>query len=170
MSHSPTADVNETASQGRADRLFAAYGVCHQNPINKTIHWICVPTIVVTLLGMMWDIPFPQALSATVPWLNWAIVFMATSMLFYLWMSPAIAIGMGLAMIPVIALLTFYESLNISPVWVASLVIFVLAWIGQFIGHKIEGAKPAFFDDLKFLLVGPAWLLGFIYRRLGIPY
>ena len=48
--------------------------------------------------------------------------------------------------------------------------VFVVAWIGQFIGHKIEGKKPSFFEDLKFLLVGPAWLLGFVYRRLGIPY
>jgi uncharacterized membrane protein YGL010W len=48
--------------------------------------------------------------------------------------------------------------------------VFVLAWIGQFVGHMIEGRKPSFFEDVKFLLVGPAWLLGFIYRRAGIPY
>lgn len=48
--------------------------------------------------------------------------------------------------------------------------IFVLAWIGQFIGHKIEGAKPSFFKDLQFLLMGPAWLLSFLYDRLGIRY
>ncbi len=170
MSHSPTAVTSDAASTSRADALFNAYGVCHQNATNKLIHWVCVPLIVLSLLGLMWDIPFPQTLSASAPWLNWAIVFMGVSMFFYLWMSPAIALGMGLAMIPVIALLTFFESVNIGPVWVASLMVFILAWIGQFIGHKIEGAKPAFFDDLKFLLVGPAWLLGFIYRKLGIPY
>jgi len=51
-----------------------------------------------------------------------------------------------------------------------AIVVFVVAWIGQFIGHKIEGRKPSFFEDLKFLLVGPAWLLSFVYRRLGIAY
>jgi uncharacterized membrane protein YGL010W len=49
-------------------------------------------------------------------------------------------------------------------------VVFLLSWVGQFVGHRIEGRKPSFFDDLKFLLVGPAWLLGFIYRRAGIRY
>ena len=34
----------------------------------------------------------------------------------------------------------------------------MIAWIGQFIGHKIEGAKPSFFEDLQFLLIGPAWV------------
>ena len=48
--------------------------------------------------------------------------------------------------------------------------IFVLAWIGQFIGHKIEGEKPSFFEDLQFLLIGPDWLLGAIYQKLGIRY
>ena len=48
--------------------------------------------------------------------------------------------------------------------------IFVLAWIGQFAGHKIEGEKPSFFEDLQFLLIGPAWLLSFIYNKIGIKY
>ena len=49
-------------------------------------------------------------------------------------------------------------------------VVFVLAWVGQFIGHLIEGRKPSFFEDVKFLLVGPAWLLASVYRRAGIRY
>ena len=48
--------------------------------------------------------------------------------------------------------------------------IFVIAWIGQFIGHKIEGKKPSFLEDLQFLMVGPAWLLSFIYKKVGIKY
>jgi uncharacterized membrane protein YGL010W len=57
-----------------------------------------------------------------------------------------------------------------SNVLAVAAVVFVLAWIGQFVGHLIEGRKPSFFEDIKFLLIGPAWLLGFIYRRAGIPY
>ena len=48
------------------------------------------------------------------------------------------------------------------------LLTFIVAWIGQFIGHKIEGKKPAFFKDLQFLLIGPVWLLSFIYNKLNI--
>lgn len=51
-----------------------------------------------------------------------------------------------------------------------SLFIFVVAWIGQFVGHKIEGAKPSFFEDIQFLLIGPAWLLSFVYDKIGVDY
>jgi uncharacterized membrane protein YGL010W len=52
--------------------------------------------------------------------------------------------------------------------WLVSIIIFVSAWIGQFIGHKIEGQKPSFMDDLQFLLIGPAWLMSFIYKKFGV--
>ena len=50
------------------------------------------------------------------------------------------------------------------------LLTFIIAWVGQFIGHKIEGQKPSFFEDLQFLLIGPAWLISFIYKKIGIKY
>jgi uncharacterized membrane protein YGL010W len=59
---------------------------------------------------------------------------------------------------------------QIAPLWLVSAIVFVVAWIGQFYGHKVEGKKPSFLKDIQFLLIGPAWLLHFIYRRLGIPY
>jgi uncharacterized membrane protein YGL010W len=57
-----------------------------------------------------------------------------------------------------------------TPLWILCAAIFVVAWIGQFIGHAIEGAKPSFFKDMQFLMIGPLWLMSFVYRRLGIPY
>ena len=90
------------------DRLFERYGEFHRNPTNKAIHWVCVPLIVWSLLGMLWAA------------------------------SPIIAC--------------------------------VAAWIGQFIGHVVERRKPAFAEDIRSLLVGPAWLLGFAYKRFGIAY
>ena len=39
------------------------------------------------------------------------------------------------------------------------LMIFVVAWIGQFDGHHIEGEKPSFAKDLQFLLIGPLWIV-----------
>ena len=70
----------------------------------------------------------------------------------------------------VIRALMAYERFATIPLWQTALVVFVLAWIGQFIGHSIEGKKPSFFQDVQFLLIGPIWLLGFVYRKLGIPY
>ena len=45
-----------------------------------------------------------------------------------------------------------------------------LAWIVQFYGHKIEGKKPSFLKDIQFLMIGPAWLMHFIYKKIGIAY
>jgi uncharacterized membrane protein YGL010W len=51
-----------------------------------------------------------------------------------------------------------------------SLAVFVVAWIVQFYGHKIEGKKPSFLKDVQFLMIGPAWLMHFIYKKIGIGY
>ena len=56
------------------------------------------------------------------------------------------------------------------PVWEISLFVFVIAWVGQFIGHVVEGKKPSFFKDIQFLMIGPIWLMSFIYKKLGISY
>ena len=88
------------------------------------------------------------------------------AVVFYTALSLPIAIGMlGVSGFMVLTLTVVTEHLLI-----VAIVVFAAAWIGQFIGHKIEGKKPSFFEDIKFLLIGPAWLLGFVYRRLGITY
>lgn len=138
------------------DSLFDKYGESHRNPVNKTIHWICVPLITFSLLGMLW---------AVTPWL--AIGFSLLSLIYYLRLSPMIAVGMLLLASGMLAVL---YSMPQAQVLSSCVAIFVLAWIGQFIGHKIEGKKPSFFEDVKFLLVGPIWLLGFVYRKSGIRY
>ena len=66
-----------------------------------------------------------------------------------------------------LALLSLLPEAAVLPL---SLAIFVLAWIGQFIGHKIEGKKPSFLDDLRFLLIGPLFVLSFLYRRLNLAW
>ncbi|MEG2033750.1 MAG: Mpo1-like protein, partial [Janthinobacterium sp.] len=77
------------------------------------------------------------------------------------------AAGMLLMLAIMLGLLLAMPALTILPV---SLGVFVLAWIGQFIGHQIEGKKPSFLDDLRFLLIGPLFVLGFLYRRLRLAY
>ncbi len=152
-----------------ADQWFDAYAVSHQNSTNKLIHWICVPAIYAVIMGLLWDIPVPAAI-AEVPLANFATLGAAVAMVFYFRMSFSIGLGMlaftGLSF----GLIAGYESLGLGGVWIPSLAIFVIAWIFQFIGHEIEGQKPSFFEDIQFLLVGPAWFLGHLYRRAGIAY
>ncbi len=145
------------------------YGESHQNPTNKAIHWVCVPLIVLSLLGVLWSVPVPQAFVDISPAMNWATLFMMASLVYYFIMSIPLALGMILVVALFGAALYGLAALPV-PLWITSLAIFVVAWIGQFIGHVIEGKKPSFFKDVQFLMIGPMWLLSFVYRRLGISY
>ena len=145
------------------------YGVSHQNPTNKKIHWVCVPVIMFTLLGLLSLVKFNMGGFK----INLAYIFIALAWLFYLRLSIKISIGMFV--ISALFLMGIYQLEQVIGLGNQRLLfiyvgIFVLAWIGQFIGHKIEGQKPSFFEDLQFLLIGPAWLLSFIYKKLGIKY
>ncbi len=152
-----------------ADQWFNEYGESHKNPINKFIHWIAVPTIFMTVVGLFWTIPSP-AFFENVPFLNWASLGLLFAVGFYLTVSIVIAIGMALFSALVIVFIAWFEQTGIMPVWQMSVGLFVIMWIFQFIGHAIEGKKPSFFKDVQFLLIGPAWLMGFIFRKLGIRY
>ncbi len=153
-----------------ADQWFQEYGESHQNPTNKTIHWICVPAITACVIAFLWDVPRPEFMQPY-PYLNWATITLALSTLFYLRLSLSLAVGMlAFSALIIMAIVSYYRVWPDTPVWQVALVVFVIAWIGQFIGHKIEGKKPSFFQDLQFLMIGPIWLLGFLYRKVGIPY
>lgn len=150
------------------------YGESHLNPINKAVHWICVPAIFFSLIGLLSLIPLPLpegTLHAdTRLWVHFGTALLVFGLLFFLRLSFNLALGVALVSglvlyaVRTVNLLAPQEALYIY------LGIFVVAWIGQFIGHKIEGKKPSFFKDVQFLLIGPAWLLHFIYRKLGISY
>ncbi|HYM41281.1 MAG TPA: Mpo1-like protein [Steroidobacteraceae bacterium] len=145
------------------------YGSSHQNPTNKLLHWLCVPPIVLSVMGFLWSLPVPAALVERFPWANWAILAAAAAIVYYLTLSPALAAGVTLAFAALLYLTHALAGLP-WPLWVTSLVIFIVAWIGQFVGHAIEGKRPSFFKDLQFLLIGPLWLLAAAYRRFSLPY
>jgi uncharacterized membrane protein YGL010W len=155
----------------KIDQLLSEYGESHQNATNKTIHWICVPLIFFSVVGMVASIPHDMlgSLSGGNPYVNWATVFLALTLIYYISLSLTLTLGMALFA----GFCLFMSDLVANtgtPLWASCLFIFVVAWIGQFYGHKVEGKKPSFFKDLQFLLIGPAWLMHFIYKRLGIPY
>lgn len=146
--------------------LLSEYGESHQNPTNKAVHWICVPVIFFTVVGLLYSVKLGVNLSPALP-LNLAMVAMVLTVLYYTRLSLSLAFGMTLFGLLCLWLCQIIESSGTS-LWQVSVALFVLAWIGQFWGHKIEGKKPSFFKDLQFLLIGPAWLMSFVYQRLGI--
>ncbi|HSN17415.1 MAG TPA: Mpo1-like protein [Gammaproteobacteria bacterium] len=145
------------------------YSVSHMNPTNKKIHWVCVPLIMLSVLGMLWSAPRPASFAGLSPYLNWATLLIALSLIYYLLLSARLAAGMLLVSGAMCLVLELLMRLPWPLLW-TSVAIFVGAWIGQFIGHKIEGRKPSFFKDLQFLLIGPVWLLADAYKRLGFAY
>jgi uncharacterized membrane protein YGL010W len=151
------------------DLYLDKYGESHQNKTNKMIHWLCVPAILFSLAGILMSIPFFMEKTWYV---NWAGIILALALIFYLRLSISMFIGFVLVSFLLLygnyaLLIAVGSSLNLFYI---SIAIFIIAWIGQFIGHKIEGKKPSFLDDVKYLLIGPAWLMHFIYKKVGIPY
>ncbi len=163
--------ANTTTTNTRAiDKLLAEYGESHQNATNKLIHWICVPTIMFSLLGMFYTIPFPGGVGL---FSNWAVVFVGLTLIYYLTLSIPMFVGFILVGGGMALGNHFLAEALVStaiPYIFVCLGIFVVAWIGQFVGHNIEGKKPSFIKDLQFLLVGPAWLMHFIFKKVGIKY
>lgn len=152
---------------------FDKYAEHHQNPVNKFIHWICVPSIFFSLIGLLSLISFDLG-SQEMPYylyhyMHAGSLLILFGLVFFSRLSIPITVGMAIISLAILKILTFMHGAGID-VALFSAVVFIVAWVGQFIGHKIEGAKPSFFDDLKFLLIGPAWLLSFIYKGLGIKY
>ena len=156
----------------KIDALLSEYGESHQNATNKTIHWICVPLIFFSIVGLFWSIPSSilQDLVSTSPFVNWATLLLALTLVYYITLSIPLFFGMLLVAAICSMAANYLSQAFTTPLWAICLTIFVLAWIGQFYGHKVEGKKPSFFKDLQFLLIGPAWLMHFIYKKIGIPY
>lgn len=122
---------------------FDEYSESHQNKTNKLIHWICVPTIYFSIIGILAH--FSALLTA---------VLLALAFIFYARLDIVLAVAMA-ALTLVMAWLIW-----VLPVGYGFYIaLFVFAWIGQFYGHKVEGKKPSFFKDLQFLLIGPIWCM-----------
>jgi uncharacterized membrane protein YGL010W len=155
------------------DSLLLEYGESHQNKTNKLIHWFCVPAIFFSVVGLVFSIP-SGFLVDQLPFLgdyaNWATLTLFLMLIYYITLSPALTFGMLLFSASCLFLANFLTLSFPGMLAYISLAVFVVAWIVQFYGHKIEGKKPSFLKDVQFLMIGPAWLMHFIYKKLGISY
>ena len=147
---------------------FDNYSGDHRNATNQRIHVWCVPAILWSVIALLWTIPAPLALAR--PGL-WAGLAMAATLIFYWRLSRRLALGMLLLFV---AFGASCEAIRVAfgmqmLLWIA-IAVFVVAWIGQFVGPKIEGQRPSFLTDLVSLLIGPLWVLAKGYRRLGLGY
>ena len=143
------------SSNQTMQQLLEEYASSHQHKTNKIIHFICVPIIFWTIVAMLWLIKIPHVE-------NLALVTAVLLSFYYLAKDLRVAIQMIVFTILCLLLTAFMEKQGF-PVLEIAVILFVVAWIFQFIGHKVEGKKPSFFKDLQFLLVGPAWIIKQIF-------
>jgi uncharacterized membrane protein YGL010W len=155
MSSTAHANTETAPAARRVDQLIAHYATSHQNPGNEVIHFIAIPLIMLSLLGMMYAL-HPYA----------AYAFVAASMVYYARLSWVFFVTMTLWSAITFAGV-FAMGAQVLPV---SAAIFVGAWILQFIGHKMEGKKPSFFEDIQYLWVGPLFVLSKLFGKLGIRW
>ena len=150
------------------DRWLGNYSEDHRNPTNIKVHWICVPLILWTVVALLWVVPVPAAIGRPGLWAGVAMFFALT---FYLRLSRPLGFAMLIAFV-VLGVITegLYRALGAMNLMWLAIAVFVLAWIAQFVGHKIEGKKPSFLTDVAYLLIGPAWIVAKIMRRIGIAY
>lgn len=155
------------ASRSIQDWL-SEYGKSHQHPVNKQIHWLCVPIIFWSISALLWTIPIPF-LSFSGLSLNVGLIALLFILFYYFLLSFSLALGMT-AFTTFCLMLSYQieQMLGITGLRLLSIILFIIAWIGQFYGHRLEGKKPSFLEDIQFLMIGPAWLLHFIYKRLKI--
>lgn len=146
------------------------YGESHQNKLNKAIHWFCVPQIVWTVMVFMYVIPVPDLMSSISPYLNFASLACVFTLIFYSRLSFSLTIGMTVFLLACYFSILGFESLFPGFLLTFALLWFAFLWFLQFYGHKVEGKKPSFFKDLQFLMIGPAWLMSFIYLKIGLKY
>jgi uncharacterized membrane protein YGL010W len=150
-----TTDAGSQAAPRRVDALLSHYAESHRDPRNEAIHCVAIPLIMLSLLGL---------LLAVHPWVAYG--FVAASMVYYARLSVVFLATMAALSLLGLALVHAMGE-RVLPL---SAAIFVAAWIAQFVGHKLEGRKPSFFEDLQYLWVGPLFVLGLAFRKLGIRW
>lgn len=135
------------------------YSESHQNRFNQIIHKYCVPTIMFSILGLLWAIPSPNLFGNN---FNWASIVAVLVMFYYLLLSRKYFY----IMLPVVGIMYFgnYALAQTDYLLVISIIVFIISWAFQFWGHKVEGKKPSFIKDLLFLLIGPLWVMKALFK------
>ncbi|MFY0591909.1 DUF962 domain-containing protein [Roseivirga sp.] len=159
----------------KIDQLLGEYGESHQTKFNRIVHYFCVPAIFLSLIGLFAGIALPVAVQEFLPevlrpFAHVGSVIVILGLIYYLRLSVILFFSMLVFSTIVLLAIQQVVLLDLAPLWVVMLVIFVVAWIVQFVGHKHEGKKPSFLKDVQFLMIGPAWTMSHLFDALNIKF
>ncbi len=156
MTPTAEADAPLAPSDRKVDRLLAHYEESHRNPTNELIHFVAIPAIMLSIVGLLFSIH---------PWVAYG--FVSASLVYYaLLRAPAFLLTMAVLTVLSLALVHAMGGL----VLLISAAMFAVAWVFQFVGHRIEGKKPSFFEDIQYLWVGPLFVLSRLFLKLGMRW
>ena len=145
------------------------YEDTHQDLTYPAIYWAAVPMVVVGTVGVLWTLPIPDGFFEISPLLNWGSAFLMSAAVYYFIISVSLAIGMLPFVLGVAGIQAWLEQSDFTPLRV-SLGLLVAGIIGLFMGHRNKSSLRPVLQDLQLMMIGPAWLLSVLYRRIGIPF
>ena len=145
------------------------YEDTHQDLTYPVIYWAAVPMVVVGTVGVFWNMPIPDAFFEISPLLNWGTAFLMSAAVYYFIISVSLAIGMLPFVLGVAGIHTWLEQSDFSPLRV-SIGLLAAGIIGLFMGHRNKSSLRPVLQDIQLMMIGPAWLLSVLYRRIGIPF
>ena len=151
------------------DTWLERYRAHRANLASPAIYWLSVPLVVLGTVGLLWNLPVPPAFADISPLLNWGSAFLMTAMVYYFILSLALAIGL-LPLVLGIAVLEMWLAQSDYSLFRVSAGLLVAGLLGIAFGQRNKRSVTAIVEDLQTVMLGPAWLLSIIYRRLGIPY
>lgn len=155
--------------QRRIDLLLADYAAKHGGLANRILQALALPLIVWSLLALLSRVPFPASLRL-VPGLDWAAVAALGVIAGYVGLSWQIAVGLGAFSVLSLLIAVAYSRWGELPIWQLAITTLLLGWGLHFLGRRLDGRPFALVEDLRSLLIGPAWLLSLLYRLLGLRY
>jgi uncharacterized membrane protein YGL010W len=164
---------NQKTVQRPIDAIIDQYAAFHQKPANRFINYICIPLIMFSIVGFVWSLPFPSLkfLGVYNGYLNWASFLIAFSIYYYMRLSPVLSYVMLLILFAITFGVTQLQAVQKGYLLPQVCVfIFVMSSVAQFIGYRIEGKKPTFSDEFKFMITAPVWLLSLVFKKFGIKY
>jgi hypothetical protein len=136
---------------------------------NRVLDWICMPLLATSLVGLLWSLPVPAVFSESSPVLNWGTLFLMAAVVYYFILSISLGFGILPFIVVVAAAIGRLDALGapLGPICGAT---FLAAWGTQLLGRWVSGKALRPLNQLQHVMIGPAWLLASVYRRLGIPY
>mgnify|MGYP001816964152 CR=1 FL=1 len=151
-----------------SDDWLTKYAESHANLTSPIVYWAAVPLVVLGTVGLLWTLPVPDRFQDISPLINWGSLFLMAATVYYFIISVPLAIGMLPFVVGIASLLSWLEWSEYSPVRVSSGML-IAGIAGLLLGRRGKGVLRQVAQDLQLMMIGPAWLLSVLYRRMGIP-